>query len=362
MVVMGKQYDTDCSGFVRLLYNTVTGLDLPAWTLSDRRFARAKDWVNFFKTLPSVEDEAQNNSKDSGQYSELKDASPRFKNLCWRRVTSISNVMKGDIIAYTISGRAAGSSCFIKPKSLSAVLHQVAMSQLYDENKGDYSVLEDVDRLHSRAQEMKMKIMKSLQAINIATLRDLRDRLYDDCMGKAIDINLESNGLQPQGKEFWSRAREACLSTVQHTGHIVIASSLPFRLGKDDKGRTSYTVPTYESTNIRNQKEDNANGVMEWYRSFSQVPMNCKAKKVKSPKGRSPTCGERSRIRTKKSPAHKRLNQSFIAGVNGDKRRRWTHPPTEKRAFKEYSRAESCCVLEIGRLLGDKIQNLKEAS
>jgi len=50
--------------------------------LSDKRYMRAKDYVNFFKSLPPV------------------GTSPYSKQIIWRRVEDIREVLPGDIIAY----------------------------------------------------------------------------------------------------------------------------------------------------------------------------------------------------------------------------------------------------------------------
>jgi len=74
----------DCSGFIRNVFGTVTGGEL-AVSLSDRRFMRARDFYNFFGTVPSVTAE--------------KDTS-----LIWRRVPGIKMILPGDIIAYAPVG------------------------------------------------------------------------------------------------------------------------------------------------------------------------------------------------------------------------------------------------------------------
>ena len=64
----------DCSGFIRNVFQTVTGAELTA-SLSDRRFMRARDFYNFFGTVASVTTE--------------QDTS-----VMWRRVPGIRQVLK----------------------------------------------------------------------------------------------------------------------------------------------------------------------------------------------------------------------------------------------------------------------------
>jgi len=365
VVKIGSQYDIDCSGFIRLLYRLTCDADIPAWALSDRPFARAKDFLNFFEALPSIEEDCDHNNNNgkerkrpanaaSASNTALSSSSPssssppvaQSKNMVrWRRVPSIKQVLPGDVIAYTTTGHAAGGSCFIKSKALSFSIRQAIVADLWNEAKaeGGYDSVDQLEKqLHdadSRTAALVEDLAKLCGIDSLAKLQQILKEGGGGERGAMIDEMLSSKGKKGLGKRFWSHVLEAATAKLHHTGHVVLASSCAFRLGHDDNGRQSYSVTTYEATTVRSAtKNKRCSGVMEWYRQF----------RVESAKKGHSISGKRRKSKAKQPRT----------------RQRWVNVATAKRIQTEKLRGR--CNLSIGRLLGEfddagKITSMEDA-
>lgn len=250
----GKRYDVDCSGFIRLLFSEATGgLVLPPSALSDRTFARAKDWVNYLSLQPSVCDE--------GSAAACS---------VWRRVESIHDVIPGDIIAYTTTGGSLGCSNFLKCRSLEAAVRQAAEAHVGRELR-PYSSVDGVHAMHKAAQKLSEAAVADLKAIRIDTQAAFREKWGAPAApeaGSAVLGELMRAGRPDRGVAFWRSVREASTAALKHTGHVVMASASPFRAICDDSSEVAVIVPSFEATTIRNFKDCKAQGVVEWHQKF----------------------------------------------------------------------------------------------
>jgi len=188
----------------------------------------------------------------------------------------------------------------------------------------------------NEAFEQSKALEGDVSCMDIKDIDGLRSKLLDDPEGVAIDEALVQMGKQGKGKRFWALTREALGSKLNHTGHIVMASSRPFRLSHDSTGRAAFSLTTYEATVLHNVKDrDRTSGIMEWYRRFTKV-VEVEGGSSSSTKG-----GGTNR--------KKRTNARYGTDRHKKKQERWVHIETEKRAV---DLKMGQCRLAIGRLMG----------
>ena len=203
----------DCSGFVRHLLQTVMGTEFIG-RLSDRRFMRAKDFKRFFKEL-------------SRSVTEGVDS-----NETWRRVDDFQMILAGDIIAWGPEGGASAGGAFVKTEDLCTLLKHVWLAK--QECEDSATVLHIAELKHHTmpntsgaqaltAEEWVEPVLRKLAALTtpIASVQELRQRIDS--------LNDEIVSTEPSiGRRFFAHTidlmREACDSSFENTGHIVIAT------------------------------------------------------------------------------------------------------------------------------------------
>jgi len=246
-------------------------------------------------------------------------------------VASIKEVLPGDVIAYTTTGNAAGGSCFIKSRVLGFAIRQVVVADVWNKAKreGGYRSVEQLETQLRDADSRTASLVEDLTKLcgidSLAKLQEALEKGEKNEKGAAIDELLSSKGKKGLGSRFWLHVLEAATAKLQHTGHVVLASSCAFRLGHDDHGRQTYSVTTYEATTVRSAtKKKRCSGVMEWYRQF---------------RAEAPKRGQGAGKRKKSKAPQPHANQ------------RWVNVATAKRIKTEKLRGR--CSLSIGRLLGE---------
>ncbi|KAG7363578.1 NAD-dependent deacetylase [Nitzschia inconspicua] len=239
--------NVDCAGFVRNCLKHVTKNPF-VMALSDRDFMRAKDFYQFFETIPfSVMD-----PKGSTSESRL---------MKWRIVPDLRMVIPGDVIVYRPRGNAAGGAAFTTNdrKDLKHLLHAVKTSQVFWKLRSSGSLV-----TRNIAKDPKVKVwvaamLDKLHAIGITTVRGVYKNL------DTINEKLQLHGHSKLNEDTLRLLKECCETTAQNTGHIVFAAGRA-----SHKGNNEYRIRVVHSTKHGKLDENGqvTTGVQEYFRRF----------------------------------------------------------------------------------------------
>jgi hypothetical protein len=219
--------------------------------LSDRDFMRAKDFYDFFSTIPFT----------------VMDTAPipeRTRLMKWRIVTDLRYVIPGDIIVYRPRGSSAGGAAFTTNdrKDFNHLLKAVRVAQLWHEIR-DTGALVTSNMAHDpRVKPWVKEVKTKLAQIEISNIKDLYQNIT------TINDSLKKVNMAPFKTYTIELFRECCETTASNTGHIVFASG-PAQL----VGENEYRVRVVHSTKY-GKKDENGNvttGVQEYFRRFTLV-------------------------------------------------------------------------------------------
>lgn len=242
--------NVDCAGFVRNALKHVTKNPL-VMSLSDRDFMRAKDFYEFFLTIPYTVMDKQ----------EIPDGARIMK---WRIVKDLRMVIPGDIIVYRPKGNAAGGAAFTTNdrKDINHVLKAVKTAQIWNKIRATGTL---VTRNVGKDPEVRAwiaSVKAKLNSVGIVRVKDL----YNSLSSGTLNEKLIAQGFNPMSEGTLAMMKECCETTAQNTGHIVFASGPAMH-----KGDGVYRIRVVHSTK-HGKKDENGvahQGVEEYYRKFS---------------------------------------------------------------------------------------------
>jgi len=242
--------NVDCAGFVRNALKHVTKNPF-VMALSDRDFMRAKDFYDFFSTIPFT----------------VMDTAPipeKTRLMKWRIVTDLKYVIPGDIICYRPKGSSAGGAAFTTNdrKDLNHLLKAVRVAQLWHEIRDTGALVTKNMARDPRVKPWVKEVKTKLASIDIFTIKELYDNIT------TLNASLKEKNLAPFKPQTLELLRECCETTASNTGHIVFASG-PAQL----VGENEYRIRVVHSTKY-GKKDENGNvttGVQEYFRRFTRV-------------------------------------------------------------------------------------------
>jgi hypothetical protein len=239
--------NVDCAGFVRNCLKHVTKNPF-VMALSDRDFMRAKDFYQFFETIPFTVMDQQVSTSEA-------------RLMKWRVVPDLRMVIPGDVIVYRPRGNAAGGAAFTTNdrKDLKHLLHAVKTSQLFWKLRSSgYLVTRNVAK-DPRVKEWASAMQEKLHSIGITTVRQVHKNL------DTINDKLELHGHSRLRQDTLRLLKECCETTAQNTGHIVFAAGRA-----SHKGNNEYRIRVVHSTKHGKLDENGqvTTGVQEYFRRF----------------------------------------------------------------------------------------------
>jgi hypothetical protein len=217
--------NVDCAGFVRNCLKHVTKNPF-VMALSDRDFMRAKDFYQFFETIPfSVMDQ-----------QEFPAGARLMK---WRVVPDLRMVIPGDIIVYRPRGNAAGGAAFTTNdrKDLKHLLYAVKTAQVFWELRSSGALVTRNVAKDPKVAKWAASVKEKLHTIGITKVRDVLNNLDD------INEKLREHGLKEFRYDTLQLMKECAETTAQNTGHIVFAAGLARY-----KGNNEYRIRVVHST------------------------------------------------------------------------------------------------------------------
>jgi len=240
--------NVDCAGFVRNCLKHVTKNPF-VMALSDRDFMRAKDFYQFFRTIPFTIMDRQ----------EMPAGARLMK---WRIVHDLRMVIPGDVIVYRPRGNAAGGAAFTTNdrKDLKHLLHAVKTAQVFRQLRDAGSLVTcNVAKL-DKVKNWVALVKDKLHAIGITTVKDVYRNLG------TINSKLELFGYSVLKADTLRLMKECCETTAQNTGHIVFASGRAIHQGNNE-----YRIRVVHSTKHGKLDENGqvTTGVQEYYRRFT---------------------------------------------------------------------------------------------
>lgn len=240
--------NVDCAGFVRNCLKHVTKNPF-VMALSDRDFMRAKDFYQFFETIPfSIMDPKLSTSEN--------------RLMKWRIVPDLRMVIPGDVIVYRPRGNAAGGAAFTTNdrKDMKHLLRAVKAAQLFWKLRSSGSLVTKNISKEPKVKEWATAIQSKLNAVGITTVREIYKNLNN------INEKLEQAGYPKLNEDTLSLMKECCETTAQNTGHIVFASGRAIH-----KGNNEYRVRVVHSTKHGKLDENGqvTTGVQEYFRRFT---------------------------------------------------------------------------------------------
>ena len=245
----------DCAGFVRNCLKHVTK-DPILISLSDRDFMRAKDFFQFFESIPYTVRGAE----------EIPETDRRMK---WRKITDLRLIIPGDVICYRPRGNAAGGAAFTSTdrSDLTKLLKTAKTAQLWHAEGGDWNHL--VTRNVAKDPKVKtwvQQVKTKLHAIGIRNVKELYKNLG------SINAKLKSLDYMVLHQDTLNLMRECCRSLAVNTGHIVFASGPAVRVEDgEESDNVCYRIRVVHSTKhgIKDEKTGEIiEGVQEYYRRF----------------------------------------------------------------------------------------------
>jgi hypothetical protein len=240
--------NVDCAGFIRLALKHVTKNPF-VMALSDRDFMRAKDFYDFFLTIPFTVMDAQ----------EIPDGARLMK---WRIVPDLRMVIPGDIIVYRPAGNAAGGAAFTTNdrKDLKHLLKAVKMAQVWQDLRSSGAL---VTRNVGKAPEVRTWVTDLKSKLNDIGIHSIKD-LYNNLA--TVNDKLIVAGFSPLRRNTLDVMKECCETTCSNTGHIVFVSGPAVHMGKNE-----YRIRVVHSTKYGKKDENGkvTTGVQEFYRRFT---------------------------------------------------------------------------------------------
>jgi hypothetical protein len=267
--------NVDCAGFVRHSLKHVTKNPF-VMALSDRDFMRAKDFYDFFSTLPFTVMDAQ----------EIPDSARLMK---WRTVPDLRMVIPGDVIVYRPRGNAAGGAVFIANdrKDLIHMLKAVKTAQVWTETRSSGALVTRNISKDPQVRAWVTTVKNKLKAIGIHTIKAFYQNI------DTINDKLKSGGFTPLRSDSLKLMRECCESSAANTvsptlfccclvfkfwcmvtnslstnrqGHILFAAGPAQR-----KGGNAYRIRVVHSTKFGklDQAGQVTTGVQEYYKRFT---------------------------------------------------------------------------------------------
>ena len=219
--------------------------------LSDRDFMRAKDFFDFFSTIPFT----------------VMDPNPipeKIRVMKWRVVPDLRHVTPGDIICYRPRGSAAGGSAFTSydHKDLRNLLKAVRTAQLWHEIRDTGALVTKNVARDGRVLPWVEQVKDKLALIDIFTHNDLYQSL------STVNSKLRKRGKKTFMPRTLHLIRECCETRSNNTGHIVFASGPAKYVGGNE-----YRVRVIQSTKYGKKDADGnfIKGVQEYYRRFTLV-------------------------------------------------------------------------------------------
>lgn len=191
--------NVDCAGFVRNSLKHVTKNPF-VMSLSDRDFMRAKDFCEFFASIPfTVLDPV-----------EIPDRAHLMK---WRLVEDLRMVIPGDIIAYRPRGNAAGGAVFSSSdrKDLTRMLRAVKTAQVWTQLRKSGSLITFNVAKDAQARAWVAKNKEKLKGIGITSIKQFHEN-----MG-TINANLKAKGHVPYKSDTLTLMKECCETTASNT-------------------------------------------------------------------------------------------------------------------------------------------------
>jgi hypothetical protein len=239
--------NVDCAGFVRNCLKHVTKNPF-VMALSDRDFMRAKDFYQFFETIPFTVMDQQRFNREAHLMQ-------------WRIVPDLRMVIPGDVIVYRPRGYAAGGAAFTTNdrKDLKHLLHAVKTSQLFWKLRSSGSLVTRNVAKDPKVKVWVTKLLDKFHAIGITTVRDVYKNL------DTINAKLELHGHSKLQHDTLRLLEECCKTTAQNTGHIVFAAGRA-----SHKGNNEYRIRVVHSTKHGKLDENGqvTTGVQEYFRRF----------------------------------------------------------------------------------------------
>lgn len=219
--------------------------------LSDRDFMRAKDFYDFFSTIPFTVMDTQ--------------AIPEKTRLMkWRIVSDLRYVIPGDIIVYRPRGGSAGGAAFTTNdrKDLNQLLKAVRVAQLWHEIRDTGALVTQNMARDPRIRPWVKEVKAKLAKIDIYTIKDLYQNIT------TINSALREKNVALFKAQTLELFRECCETTASNTGHIVFASG-PAQL----VGENEYRIRVVHSTKYGKKDKDGnvTTGVQEYFRRFTLV-------------------------------------------------------------------------------------------
>ena len=240
--------NVDCAGFVRNCLKHVTKNPF-VMALSDRDFMRAKDFYQFFETIPY----------DVMNKTEIPDGARLMK---WRIVKDLRMVIPGDVICYRPRGNAAGGAAFTTNdrKDLKHLLHAVKTSQVFWKLRSSGALVTKNVAKDPEVIKWVADVREKMKAVGIKTVKDVYTNL------DTINEKFESMGYPVLKPDTLRLLRECCETTAQNTGHIVFAAGRAIYKGNDE-----YRIRVVHSTKHGKLDENGqvTTGVQEYFRRFT---------------------------------------------------------------------------------------------
>jgi hypothetical protein len=241
--------NVDCAGFVRNSLKHVTKNPF-VMALSDRDFMRAKDFYDFFSTIPFSVMDSRNEFPDGARLMK------------WRIVHDLRMVIPGDVIVYRPKGNAAGGAAFTTNdrKDLVHLLKAVKTAQVWQELRSSGALVTRNVAKDPSVRPWVTAVQTKLHAIDLYTVKDVYENLT------TLNDKLQAKGFSPLNSITLRFMKECCENTASNTGHIVFASGPAIH-----KGDSVYRIRVVHSTKYGKKDEDGhvTTGVQEHYRRFT---------------------------------------------------------------------------------------------
>jgi hypothetical protein len=242
--------NVDCAGFIRNVLKHTTKNPF-VMALSDRDFMRAKDFYDFFSTIPFT----VLNPQPFPEGSRL---------MKWRTVPDLRLVMPGDVIVYRPRGNAAGGAAFTTNdrKDLRHILKAVKTAQVWHSVRSSGALVTKNAAKDPQVRAWVDAVKTKLNAIGIFTANDCYNNIG------SINDKLAAGGYLQLDLSTLALMTQCCETTVSNTGHIVFASGPALNMGDG-----IYRIRVVHSTKFGKKDQDGevTTGVQEYFRRFSFI-------------------------------------------------------------------------------------------
>jgi hypothetical protein len=240
--------NVDCAGFVRNVLKHTTKNPF-VMALSDRDFMRAKDFYDFFSTIPFT----ILNPQPFPEGSRL---------MKWRIVQDLRFVMPGDVIVYRPRGNSAGGAAFTTNdrKDLRHVLKAVKTAQVWHAIRSSGALVTKNASKDPQVRPWIDAVKTKLNAIGICTAKDCYSNIG------SINDKFVAGGYPKLDSNTLALMQECCETTASNTGHIVFAAGPAIHMGDG-----VYRIRVVHSTKYgkKNENGEVTTGVQEYFRRFT---------------------------------------------------------------------------------------------